>query len=75
MNLLFIVSGAIFFFLLGFISAKLYFKRKKVGKLHIETSDPEGAYLFVELTSSIDYLMTQNDVVLTIDTKNYISHE
>lgn len=53
----------------------LYFKKTRIGKLHIETSDPDGPLLFVELKQPIEYLMDKNEVVLEIDTENYISHE
>lgn len=62
-------------FVVGFFIARLYFKRKPVGKLHIETSDPDAIYLFVELANSIDFLTEQKEVLLTIDTKNYVTHD
>lgn len=53
----------------------LYFKNIRIGKLHIETSDPDGPLLFVELHRSIDFIKTRDFIVLEVDTKNYVSHE
>ena len=53
----------------------LYFKKTRIGKLHIETSDPDGPLLFVELQRSIDFIKTRDFIILEVDTKNYVSHE
>lgn len=53
----------------------LYFHRTRIGKLHVETSDPDGPLLFVELHRSIDFIKTRDFIVLEVDTENYISHE
>lgn len=53
----------------------LYFKNSRIGKLHVETSDPDGPLLFVELHRAIDFVKTRDIVVLEVDTENYISHE
>lgn len=53
----------------------LYFQRTRIGKLHVETSDPDGPLLFVELHRSIDFVKTRDIVILEIDTENYVSHE
>lgn len=55
--------------------AFLYFKNNRIGKLHVETSDPDGPLLFVELYRAIDFVKTRDIVVLEVDTENYISHE
>lgn len=53
----------------------LYFQRTRIGKLHVETSDPDGPLLFVELHRTIDFVKTRDIVILEVDTENYISHE
>lgn len=53
----------------------LYFKNNRIGKLHVETSDPDGPLLFVELYRSIDFVKTRDFVVLEVDTENYVTHE
>ena len=75
METLFIILVSIFSFSAGVVGQRLYFDLRRVGKLHIETSDPDGPLLFVELKQPIEYLMDKNEVVLEIDTENYISHE
>lgn len=53
----------------------LYFKKTRIGKLHVETSDPDGPFLFVELHRTIDFVKTRDIVILEVDTENYVSHE
>lgn len=48
-------------------------KNDIVGVLRIETSDPDGPYMFLELHTSISELMKREDVRLHVDTTNYIS--
>lgn len=48
-------------------------KNDIVGVLRIETSDPDGPYMFLELYTSISELMKREDVRLHVDTTNYIS--
>lgn len=48
-------------------------KNDIVGVLRIETSDPDGPYMFLELHTSISELMKREDVRLHVDTKGYIS--
>ena len=53
----------------------LYFRRNRIGKLHVETSDPDGPLLFVELHRTIDFVKTRDVVILEVDTENYVSQE
>lgn len=53
----------------------LYFRKNRIGKLHVETSDPDGPFLFVELHRTIDFIKTRDVVILEVDTENYVSHE
>ena len=46
---------------------------KPLGTLHIETSDPDGNYLFLELHTDVANVMTQEYIRLRVDTKSYIS--
>lgn len=64
-----------FSFSVGIGVTFLYFKKTRIGKLHIETSDPDGPLLFVELHRSIDFIKTRDFVVLEVDTENYVTHE
>lgn len=64
-------------FLVGMIVMQLIesnnHKNDIVGVLRIETSDPDGPYMFLELHTSISELMKREDVRLHVDTTNYIS--
>lgn len=43
-----------------------------VGSLHIERSDPDGPYVFLELTKDITLFQKRKYIILRIDDKNYI---
>ena len=64
-------------FLVGMIVMRLIEKNNHkndiVGVLRIETSDPDGPYMFLELHTSISELIKREDVRLHVDTTNYIS--
>lgn len=48
------------------------YKEQPLGTIHIETSDPDGPYMFLELEEDI---LHKEEVLLRVDTKNYISHD
>lgn len=50
-------------------------KEKPVGVLRVDTSDPDGPYLFLELHTGVGDVMEQKQVTLEVSTQNYISHE
>ncbi len=43
------------------------------GILHVDVSDPEGPYMFLELTEQIDAILQEEEVLLAVDVKNYLS--
>lgn len=47
-------------------------KEQPSGTIHIETSDPDGPYMFLELEEDI---LRKDEVLLKVDTQNYISHD
>ena len=51
------------------------FKRKCVGTLRVDTSDPDGPFIFLEASKSIDFIASQKSVMLNVNLKNYISHD
>lgn len=61
--------------LIGFSAAVVYYRRKHIGTLRIDTSDPsDGAYFFLEIESGKATLIPhQKTILLTVSTKNYIS--
>lgn len=55
--------------------AKAIKRRKPVGVLRIDTSDPDGPYMFLELSEDISAVMDAELVTLKIDTRGYISQK
>lgn len=45
------------------------------GKLHVETSDPDGPYIFLELYTDVADVSRKKKVMLEVDMKNYISQK
>ena len=53
-------------------------KRKPIGTLRVDSSDPDGPYLFLEMDSSnggVGWISKQKYIVLKVLVKDYISHE
>lgn len=68
---LIIIGGVI-----GYIVAKVSHRKRPVGALRIDHSDPtEPPYLFLELTASPDILSKSKYVVLDVKNVDFISHE
>ena len=53
----------------------LFRKKPKdpIGTLRIDTSDPDGPYLFLELHTPVSEVMKQKQVTLDVNTQSYIS--
>ena len=49
--------------------------QKPVGTLRIDTSDPDGPYLFLELHTSINEVMQHKTVTLDVNLESYISQK
>ena len=65
------VIGALF----GVAMTIVYYRRKHVGTLRIDTSDPsDGAYFFLEIESGkAKAIPNQKTILLSVNTQNYIS--
>lgn len=48
---------------------------KCVGTLRVDTSDPDGPFIFLEASKSIDFISSQKSVMLKVNLKSYISHD
>lgn len=61
--------------LLGAALTAIHYRRKHVGTLRIDTSDPsDGAYFFLEIEAGkADSIPKQKTILLTVNTENYIS--
>lgn len=57
-------------FVLGYLRRG---SQKPVGTLRIDTSDPDGPYLFLELHTQVSEVMKQKQVTLDVNTESYIS--
>lgn len=55
-----------------FVSSKI---DKPSGRLHVETSDPDGPYIFLELYTDVADVSRKKKVVFEVDMKNYISQK
>ena len=53
----------------------LFHKKSKdpIGTLRVDTSDPDGPYLFLELNTPVSEVMKQKQVALDVNTQSYIS--
>lgn len=62
-------------FLVGCGITVAIFKQKCVGALRVDTSDPDGPFIFLESSKSIDFIASKKSVMLEVNLKNYISHD
>lgn len=48
---------------------------KPFGTIHVETSDPDGPYIFLELdkTHTPDRLLSEKEVIFLVDAESYVS--
>lgn len=76
MDILIFVLGLVLGLILAFIFVR-YRRRKEqpVGVLRVDTSDPDGPYLFLELHTGVGDVMQQKQVTLDVNVKNYISQK
>ena len=61
--------------IIGSIVTTIMFKSKQVGNLRVDTSDPDGPYLFLELTKDLDSVVKRKSVTLKVRKENFISQE
>lgn len=50
-------------------------KRKPIGTLRVDSSDPDGPYFFLELKTDPSIIKKEKYILLKVDTRSYISHE
>ena len=74
-----LVAGLIFMLLLGFVSGwivhNIVTKIPVSGTLKIDSSDPDGPYLFLELEENVHVIKRKNCVLLKVDDSNYLSQK
>lgn len=61
--------------IVGCILVNIVQRIKSVGALRIDTSDPDGPYIFLELDKGIDTISSKKYVLLRVKLRNYIPHK
>lgn len=68
-----IITFALLGGLIGTVLMKLISPTKPIGTLRIDTSDPDGPFLFLELDKPVGDFYKESQVTLKVSTENYIS--
>lgn len=55
--------------------AVVILRPKFIGTLRVDTSDPDGPFIFLEASKSIDFIASKKSVMLKVNLKSYISHD
>lgn len=69
------VCGVCIGMIVGCVLTHDDYRNNSVGILRIDTSDPDGPYMFLELSKGIEYIRKHNFVILKVSTKSFIPHE
>ena len=67
--------GIIIGIIIGVIMTRKKHTNEPIGTLRIDSSDPDGPYLFLELSSNVDFVKNKRYVTLKVDTKSYITQK
>jgi len=59
----------------GCILVNIVQRIKSIGALRIDTSDPDGPYMFLELDKGVDTISSKKYVLLRVKLRNYIPHK
>lgn len=60
---------------IGYCLAVKKYSKKPIGTLRIDSSDPDGPYLFLELATDPNIIKKEKYVLLKVDTRSYISQK
>lgn len=61
--------------IIGYALAIRKYSKKPIGILRIDSSDPDGPYLFLELETEPNVIKKEKYVTLKVDTRSYISQK
>ena len=75
MEWLFILVGVPVGIAVEYARSKTTSRTEPIGTLRIETSDPDGPFMFLELYKEIGDFLKEKQVVLDVSTENYISQD
>ena len=59
----------------GVIAYEIVSRKKSIGDLRIDNSDPDGPYLFLELSVDPNEILKHRCITLQVNTKSYISQQ
>lgn len=59
----------------GSIITRIIIRPLNVGTLRIDTSDPDGPFMFLELSEGVGTISSKKHVILKVNLKSYISHK
>lgn len=59
----------------GSIITRIIIRPLDIGTLRIDTSDPDGPFMFLELSKDVDIVASKKYVILKVNLKNYISQK
>lgn len=68
-----VVLALILGIVIGIVFTRIFLKPKVRGSVVIDRSDPDGPYLFLELTGSISKMSKEKYVNFKVKNQNYIS--
>ena len=57
------------------IITKIITKPLDIGTLRIDTSDPDGPFMFLELSKDVDVVASKKYIILKVNLKSYISQK
>lgn len=57
---------------IGCIFSSIIRRSKSVGALRIDSFDPDGPFMFLELSKGVDIVASKKYVVLKVNLKNFI---
>lgn len=60
--------------IIGCVLSSITRRVKSVGKLRIDISDPDGPYMFLELSKDINVVAKKEYIVLNIEINNFVPH-
>lgn len=59
----------------GSIITRMVTKPLDFGTLRIDTSDPDGPFMFLELSKDVDAVASKKYIILKVNLKSYISQK
>ena len=60
---------------IGIIFLRIVFRFISIGNLRVDHSDPDGPFLFLELSKQIEAVVRKKYVIMRVKKKDFISHE